>query len=180
MATSMKRTTKVVTSEEEVKAVKKETPKKVFQPNDLIPCKSITAGELLMEGYKTHFVYKWADYDDVQEVEYQDLAYDIRISGRSYSRFPRFIILDDDFIAQNPILNEVYSKMYSVSDLRRMLDMSPSEIKKVVPTLPAGVRESLKTTVSTAITNGTLDSINRIKAFDEVFDTQMFQTLFDN
>ena len=174
MATSMKRTTNTSTEKKEVKG----TSKRVFQPNDLIPCKSITPGELLMEGYKTHFLYRWADYDDVQDVEYQDLAYDIRIQGRSYSRYPRFVILDDDFVEQNPILNEAYSKIYSVSDLRDILQMSPSEIKKVVTALPKGAKDSLKTLVATSISNGTFDSVNRIKVFDEIFETEMLQTLF--
>ena len=52
MATSMKKTT---TSKPKVEET---STKRVFEPNDLIPCKSITAGELLMEGYKTKFVYK--------------------------------------------------------------------------------------------------------------------------
>ena len=172
MATSMKRTAKTATEE------KAAASKRTFQPNDLIPCRSITAGELLMEGYKTHFLYRWADYDDIQDVEYQDLAYDIRIQGRSYSKYPRFIVLDDDFIEQNPTLNEVYSKIYSVTDLRQILDLSPAEIKKVVTTLPKGARDSLKTIVSTSISNGTFDSINKIKVFDELFETEMLQTLF--
>ena len=180
MATSMKKTTTTAKKDIAETSAKTSVKKKTFQPNDLIPCKSITAGELLMEGYKTHFVYRWADYDDIQEVEYQDLAYDIRIHGRSYSRYPRFIVLDDDFVEQNPVLNEVYSKIYSISDLRKMLDLSPAEIKKIIPTLPVGARESLKTIVSTAVSNGTFDSINKIKAFDEVFETQMFQTLFNS
>ena len=181
MATSMKRTTKTTTAvNEETKVVEKnKKEERIFKPDDLIPCRSITAGELLMEGYKTHFVYRWADYDDVQEVEYQDLQYDVRIQGRSYSKYPRFIILDEDFIKQNPALNDVYSKIYTMSDLRKIFDMSVSEIKKVVAGLPSGARDSLKTMVSTAVTNGTLDSINKIKAFDELFETDMFQTLFD-
>lgn len=176
MATSMKRTTNAAPKKE---TVKETSTKREFQPNDLIPCKSITAGELLMEGYKTHFLYKWAEYDDIQEVEYQDLMYDIRIQGRSYSKYPRFIILDDDFIEQNPVLNDIYAQIYTLSDLRKVLDMSPEQIKKTVSALPKGAKESLKTIVSTSITNGTFDSVNKIRAFDEVFETQMAQMLFN-
>jgi hypothetical protein len=57
--------------------------------------------------------------------------------------------------------------------------MTPAEIKKTVTTLPKGARDSLKTIVSTAIANGTLDSVNKIKVFDEIFETEMVQTLFD-
>lgn len=181
MATSMKKTTgtpgrpkKEVSEETSIN-----TESRVFNKEDMIPCRSITFGELLMVGAKTKFVYKWADYDDVQEVEYQDLIYDVRIPGGSYSRFPRFVVLDDDFIEQNPILNEVYSTIYSKSDIRKILDLSPNELKKVVSELPKGVRDSLKTMVATMITNGSFDSMNKIKILDEIFDTQMALTLFN-
>lgn len=183
MATSMKKTTTAGRPKKET-PVNNETSteikeKKVFDKEDLIPCRSITFGELLMVGAKTKFVYKWADYDDIQEVEYQDLVYDVKIPGGSYARFPRFVVLDDDFIEQNPVLNDVYSKIYSKSDIRKILDLSPNELKKVVSELPKGVRDSLKTMVSTMVTNGSFDSMNKIKILDEVLDTQMAQTLFN-
>lgn len=178
MATSMKKTT---TAKKETEAVKEKSAKeqRVFDKEDLIPCRSITFGELLMVGAKTKFVYRWADYDDVQEVEYQDLVYDVKIPGGSYSRFPRFIVIDDDFLEQNPVLNDVYEKIYSKSDIRKILDLSPNEFKKTVETLPKGVRDSLKTMVSTMIANGSFDSMNKIKILDEILDTQMAQTLFN-
>ncbi len=183
MATSMKRTTstsaKAKAEPEVVKETTVEKEERVFDKEDLITCRSITFGELLMVGAKTKFVYKWADYDDVQEVEYQDLIYDVKIPGGSYSRFPRFIVIDDDFLEQNSVLNEVYSKIYSKQDIRKILDLSPSELKKTVEGLPKGVRDSLKTMVATMITNGSFDSMNKIKILDELLDTQMAQTLFN-
>ena len=184
MATSMKRTTTASAKEKNEPAEVKETTvstkeKRLFDKEDLIPCRSITFGELLMVGAKTKFVYRWADYDDVQEVEYQDLVYDVKIPGGSYSRFPRFVVIDDDFIEQNPVLNDIYSKIYSKSDIRKILDLSPSELKKTVEGLPKGVKDSLKTMVSTMITNGSFDSMNKIRVLDEILETQMAQTLFD-
>lgn len=187
MGNSMKRTTKqqepavntVVDSVTEVDTdvvneVVEETkvePKK-FNQEDLIPCKSITAGELLMVGERTKMLYRWADADDIQEVEYQDLIY----AARSNSGFvfkPRFIIMDNDFVAQNPKVQEKYDTMYTNKDLRDIIMLSPKEIKKIVPTLPEGVKESLKSMASTMIDNGTLDSVARIKVLDELFDTNM-------
>ncbi len=182
MATSMKRTTSTSTKASTESEVVKETTvkeKRVFDKEDLIPCRSITFGELLMVGAKTKFVYKWANYDDVQEVEYQDLIYDVKIPGGSYSRFPRFVVIDDDFLDQNPILNDVYSKIYSKQDIRKILDLSPAELKKTVEGLPKGVKDSLKTMVATMITSGSFDSMNKIKILDELLDTQMAQTLFN-
>ena len=179
MATSMKKAT--TTSKTKTEEVKEQSVKerRVFDKEDLIPCRSITFGELLMVGAKTKFVYKWADYDDIQDVEYQDLIYDVKIPGGSYSRFPRFVVIDDDFLEQNPVLDDVYSKIYSKSDIRKILDLSPNELKKTVEGLPKGVKDSLKTMVATMITNGSFDSMNKIKILDEVLDTQMAQTLFN-
>ena len=182
MATSMKRTTSASTkATAESEAVKETTvkDKRIFDKEDLIPCRSITFGELLMVGAKTKFVYKWANYDDIQEVEYQDLIYDVKIPGGSYSRFPRFVVIDDDFLDQNPVLNDIYSKIYSKQDIRKILDLSPNELKKTVEGLPKGVKDSLKTMVATMITNGSFDSMNKIKILDELLDTQMAQTLFN-
>ena len=187
MANSMKKTTKSQESavnpvvenvnevdtdvvNEAVEEIKAE-PKK-FAQYDLIPCKSITAGELLMVGERTKMLYRWADADDIQEVEYQDLIY----AARSNSGFvfkPRFIIMDNDFVAQNPKVQEKYDTMYTNKDLRDIIMLSPKEIKKIVPTLPEGVKESLKSMASTMIDNGTLDSVARIKVLDELFDTNM-------
>lgn len=182
MATSMKKTTSTSTKAPAKSEVVKETTdkeKRVFDKEDLIPCRSITFGELLMVGAKTKFVYKWANYDDIQEVEYQDLIYDVKIPGGSYSKFPRFIVIDDDFLEQNPILNDVYSKIYSKQDIREILNLSPNELKKAVEGLPKGVKDSLKTMVATMITSGSFDSMNKIKILDELLDTQMAQTLFN-
>jgi hypothetical protein len=187
MANSMKKTTKSQESavnpvvdnvtevdadivNEAVEEIKAE-PKR-FAQDDLIPCKSITAGELLMVGERTKMLYRWADTDDIQEVEYQDLIY----AARSNSGFvfkPRFIIMDKDFVAQNPKVQEKYDTMYTNKDLRDIIMLSPKEIKKIVPTLPEGAKESLKSMASTMIDNGVLDSVARIKVLDELFDTNM-------
>lgn len=188
MANNMKKTTKAETSdakkvvidtvednvnevvEEIVKPIKTESKK--FAQDDLIPCKSITAGELLMVGERTKMLYRWADADDVQEIEYQDLIYATR-SNSGFVFKPRFIIMDNDFVIQNPKVQEKYDTMYTNKDLRDILLLSPAEIKKAIPTLPEGAKESLKSMASTMIDNGSLDSVARIKVLDELFNTNL-------
>ena len=85
---------------------------------------------------------------------------------------PYFIIDDEDFLKQFPQVQKVYNTIYDIDDLKNVLKMSPSQIKKIVPTLPSGARESVKSIVADAVQNGSLDSVQRIKAFDEVFDTK--------
>lgn len=152
-----------------------------YNKDDLIPCKSITDGELLMVGAQSKMLYRWADIDDVQEVEYQDLSYDARVSGNaSYSKHPRFIILDDEFVAQNPAIGDVYKKLYSYSDMRDILSLPVGEMQAAINGIPSGVKDSLKSIAGRMIRDGSLDSVGRIKALDEIFGTDMLHMLTDN
>ena len=65
----------------EIEEVKVETKKekvaqksvRKYAPTDRIPCRSLTYGELLLTGPKTRLLHTWANYGDVNEMEYQDL-----------------------------------------------------------------------------------------------------------
>ena len=143
-----------------------------FAADDTIRCVSITSGELLMIGEKTKSVYKWADRGDEREVEYQDLIY----AARAHSGFvfkPRFMIMDEDFLNQNPDVQEVYNTMYTLKDIKDVLALDPYSMKQTILSLPEGAKESIKSMAATMITNGTLDSVTKIKILDEIFDTQL-------
>lgn len=153
--------------------------KKTFKSDDLIECRSNTSGELLVIGDKSGILYKFADYGDVESIEYQDLLYAVRRKSQNITT-PRFIILDKDFVAQNKELDTIYSSIYSSKDLKDILKMSVREIKEIVPTLPDGVKDSLKGMVVNGINDGSFDSINKVRAFDELFGTNMLLMLTNN
>jgi len=156
---------------EEVVTVKTE-PRK-FEATDGVRCRSITSGGLYMEGIKSHILYEWADNGDVTEVEYQDIVAAIR-SNVNYISKPYFIIEDDDIIAQFPQLNKIYASMYSFKDLRDVLvELSPNNMKSTILSLPEGAKESIKSIASKMISNGTLDSVQKIKILDEIFNTEL-------
>ncbi len=160
-------TTDVV--EEIVKETKIETKK--FKETDPITCVSITAGELGMLGIKTGINYTWAGRGDETDVEYQDLVAAIR-SGKKQITAPRFIIKDEDFLKQYPQIEQIYSSMLSYNDLKDILKLDVVNMKKVINQLPTGAKESIKNIVSTQIANGFLDSVQKIRALDEIFDTK--------
>jgi hypothetical protein len=189
MATSknMKKTV-AVKAETDTEAVVKETietveetvekeivvttaPRK-FAVDDLIPCTSITSGELLMIGERTKMLYRWADRGDVQDIEYQDLIYATRANSGFVFK-PRFMIQDNDFLNQNPSVREKYETMYTINDFKDILDLPVSTMKKTIMELPDGAKESIKSMASTMISNGALDSVSKIKALDEIFNTNM-------
>lgn len=152
--------------------VKEKTPRK-YEATEGISCRSITPGGLYMEGIKSHIVYEWANNGDVTEVEYQDLIAAIR-SNVSYITKPYFIIEDEDIVAQFPQINKIYESMYSVKDLKEVLtDLSPRDMKATILKFPDGAKESIKHIASQMISNGTLDSVQKIKILDEIFGTRL-------
>lgn len=158
--------------EEVVETVAKREPKK-FEATDGIPCRSIVSGGLYMSGIKSHIMYEWSDNGDITEVEYQDIVAAIR-SNVSYISKPYFIIEDEDIIAQFPQLNRIYASMYSFKDLRDVLTELPAKsMKATILSLPEGAKESIKNIASQMISNGTLDSVQKIKILDEIFDTEL-------
>ena len=188
MATAMKKTnTKASTVEDidiieekneiidevEVEPKKKEKNPKKFEATEGIPCKSITPGGLYMEGIKSHIVYEWADNGDVTEVEYQDLAAAIR-SNVSYISKPYFIIEDEEVLEQFPQIKKRYESMYSIKDLRDVLtDLPVKTMKATILSLPEGAKESIKHLASQMISNGSLDSVQKIKTLDEIYGTEL-------
>jgi len=164
------------------RAEEKTTPEvRKFQKDDPIPCRSLTSGELMMEGKKSKELYRWADIDDIQDVQYEDLVYDVRAAGNSsFALYPRFVVMDEDFIEQNPKLNEAYAGVYSYEDINEMFKMPAAQMKETIKALPNGIKNTIRTLASTAIRSGELDSVQKIAALDDIFGTQMLKMLADN
>lgn len=152
--------------------VKEESKKKSFKANDGVKCTSITPGGLFMVGLKSDILYSWVDAGDVVYVEYADLVAEVRTKGM-YAFRPRFVVDDADFIAEFPELDTLYAGLYSKQDLKKILSLEPNQMRSVIMQLPDGAKDSVKTLAVTAIERGELDSINRIKVIDEIFDTNM-------
>ena len=161
----------VQTTTEPASVVKK-TEKRQYAPSDPIDCISITAGELGMTGLKSGISYRWAERGDVTEVEYQDIVAAIR-SHKSFVVKPYFVIQDEDLIDEFPQLKKIYEKMYSLKDLEDVFRLPLGEMKKVILELPDGAKETIKHIAATKMTDGSLDSVKRIRIIDEIFNTEL-------
>ena len=150
--------------------------KKKFQDNDKIPCMSITAGKYVWVGPKSDDVYRWISDGDVVDVRYSDLVAAVR--GRKPMVFkPRVVIQDDDFLAEYPDIQKLYDSMYSKEDLYAILQLAPNEMRRIIPQLPDGVKDSLKTLAVKAIDDGRLDSVQRVRVIDDIFGTDILLKL---
>ena len=168
-----------VNSVENTAEVKTETKKEVkkekrkYEQSEGILCKSITSGGLYMPGLKSNILYTWIDSGDQIEVEYQGLLAAIR-SNNSYVMRPFFVIEDEEFVSQFPQLKKLYDKLYSVGELKDVItDLSPADMKATILSLPQGAQDSIKHIASKMVSDGTLDSVRKIKILDEIFDTEM-------
>jgi hypothetical protein len=166
-----------VVVKEIVREVVKEVPvqvesKKRFEPTDLITCRSVVNGRVYMEGSASLLHYTWMDFGDEVDVEYRDLVAAVR-NKSGYIMRPFFVIMNDDFIQEFSFLKEIYAKQYSAKDLAKILSLDVNEMTEEIKGLPGNVKEILKGIASTWIENGRLDSFKKIKALDELLDTDL-------
>lgn len=169
MATTKKTSvTEEVTKDEVIKETPKKTPRK-FAQDEMIPCRSVTYGELLYPAKKSQLLYTWANYGDVTEVEFQDLQA-LRSTRSQYLNDPKFIIEDEELLEQWPEFKKLYENV-ALIDTDKLFALPLNQFKAKLRNIPAGFRDSLKNVASAKILDGTLDSLAKINAMDEILGT---------
>lgn len=154
----------------ETKATKKVARK--FEPDDLIVCRSITFGELLLTGKKSKLLYSWANYGDTTEVEYQDLQA-LKSTRSSYLFKPRFIIEDEELAAQwSKDFGDIYKNIEDI-DAEDLLKLPVAQLRSKLKKAPKGVQLAVKNIAGDKILNGSLDSLAKIKAIDDILGTDL-------
>lgn len=171
--TETKDTEAVAVVEQEEKPAKTTRKKKTFENTDLIDCKSMIHGALYMKGRNTGQVYYWAGINDVIGVEYRDLVSEVRNSSSKFVYAPRFYITNEDFLSEFPKLKEFYESLYTENDFRNILNMSVRDMTAAIKELPDSAKERLKAYVGFQMGNGSLDSLSKIRALDEIFGTNL-------
>ena len=151
------------------KAAPKKTAKK-YAPTDLIECRSITGGELILVGDKTKLHYTWSDYGDTAYVEYQDLqALQSRKSG--FLTKPRFIIEDDELVEQwKSMLKPIYDKINTKS-IEDFFELPIKKFEAQLKIIPVGLKEAVKTRAVQMIQSDELYDIRKVRAIDEAWGT---------
>lgn len=159
------------TVEKEVQKPSIKAPRK-YATDEQIMCRSITYGELLITGPKSKLLYSWANYGDTTPVEYQDLQA-LRSTRSAHLLKPRIIIEDDELVSQwGSDFSNLYSKIVDV-DVDKLFDLPIGKFKTALKNSPKGVQQAVKNIAGEKIINGTLDSVAKIKAIDEVLGTDL-------
>lgn len=159
-----------IEKKEVIEAVPKKTPRK-FAMDDPILCKSVTFGELLLPGKKSQLLYTWANYGDTTEVEFQDLQA-LRSTRSAYLNAPYFVIEDEELLEQWPEFKALYEKVAAI-DVDNLFNLPINQFKKRLREIPVGFKDSIKNIASDKILNGSLDSLAKINALDEILGTDL-------
>ena len=156
---------------ENVKVESKKAPRK-YAPSDMIPCRSITYGELLLTGTKSKLLYSWANYGDITEVEFQDLQA-LKSTRSTYLFRPRLVIEDEELVEQwGKDFATLYQDIIDV-DVEDLLKLPINQFKSKLKKASKGVQQAVKNIAGEKILNGSLDSLAKIKAIDEILGTDL-------
>lgn len=149
-----------------------------IKPNDLVETTSVTAGELIMIGRKSHRLYRWKDYKDIQYVEYQDLQAECFSATSKYLFDPLIIINSEEVLAQKEFqkVAKLYETVISSEEMDKLFSADLTTFEKTLKTLPKGLQNSVKTIAAGKILDGSLDSINKIKAIDKILGSDLFNS----
>lgn len=171
-------TEEVAVEESKVKEPKKApvTSKvnKKYSPNDLVECRSVTGGELILIGDKSKLQYTWADYGDTAWIEYQDLqALQSRRSG--FLTKPRFIIEDETLVEQwGSMLKPIYDKINTQS-IEDFFALPLNKFKAQLKVMPEGLKDAVKTRAVQMIQSEELYDIRKVREIDEVLGTDFVE-----
>lgn len=169
-------TTEEIMDIEVLEEVAKPAPKKVnkpkHDPSELILCRSVRFGELILIGPKTKMRYSWSNEGDVREVEYQDL-----VSWRAlHSRYlfdPMIIIEDEDICEEwKADLGKLYEKVQEI-DLKAMFNLPPRQFMAQLKKLPESMKSSVQNMAYAMVQDGTLYDLRIIKGIDETLGTEL-------
>ena len=144
-------------------------PKK-YAPTDVIECRSVTGGELILIGDKTKLHYNWADFGDTAYVEYQDLqALQSRRSG--FLTHPRFIIEDENLVEQwGSMLKPIYDKI-NTKNIEDLFNLPVGQFETQLNAVPDGLKDAIKTKAVQMIQSDELYDIRKVRAIDEALGT---------
>ena len=161
-----------VAEEVVTKPVTKKVNKPKHDPSELVSCRSVRFGELILIGPKTRMPYSWANEGDIREVEYQDL-----VSWRAlHSRYlydPMIIIEDEDIREEwKADLGVLYDSLQQV-DLKEMFKLPHRQFVSQLKKLPEGMKSTVQNMAYAMIQDGTLYDLRTIRVIDEVLGTEL-------
>lgn len=160
----------------EKKLVKKEKPQTIsaeslkrFNPDDMIPCKSIVPWKVILLSADKTITYRWGTYGDIEYVAYRDL--------QNWRRQPAIkdgliMIEDPDICFQwRNELGAIYDKFLNVEYPEEFFDLDDTAFEKLLTEANDTLKEVLKYTAMDMIRNTNYPSVSKVSIMDRVLNT---------
>ena len=142
---------------------------KRFNPDDLIPCKSVTPWELVAVGMDKNTVYHWNGYGDVDYVSYRDLQ---SFRRKDLIKKPKVIIEDADLCYQwRRELGDTYKYYLGVEYPEEFFDLTDREFEKLLRVAPNTIKEVIKFTAMNMVRNENYPTLQKLTLVDEILGT---------
>lgn len=174
---------KVITGNTQAKTTKA-TPKRVKITDDIqIRVKSNYYGTLFFKNKRTGDSVEWKNPGEIQNVTMGDLKA-MRAEQAPFFKNQWLVILgvaeyedcratcEDIFKALT--IEQFYKNYIEPTDYRVICGWSEKEIAERVAMLTAGAKENLVVALNTYIKDGTLDSLRKIRAFEEALGYKLY------
>lgn len=159
----------------EVTTTIKEENKKVFSPDEMIPCRSVTPWEVIAVGVDKQTVYHWGYYGDVDYVKFRDLQ---NLRRTDYITKPMIIIEDADLCKQwNRELGNAYKYFLNVEYPEEFFDLEDNKFEKLLTQAPDVFKEIVKTTAVSMIRNENYPTVQKLNLIDEILGTCLKELL---
>lgn len=141
--------------------------------SDLITCRSVTFGKLIVSGKSFDDVYIFYNYGDTCEISVKDLK-TLRSTRSRFLFDPMFMIEDEEFLEQPEWsrLKKLYDEL-TYKDAVEILNLPNDRFEKALGNLPDGFIKAIQSAISTGLTDGTFDSISKVRIFDRVCGTDL-------
>lgn len=162
------------------KITKKE--KLVLSDSDELLVKSNVFGELIYINHKTGDETTWENQGEIQPMTVKDLK-DMKAKQLMFFKENWISVIGSDYVDMETYsIFDIYeslqvAKYYKDSvmptDIEDVFSWDIEKMKKYIKLMPATIRETIAVRANDKIKNGSLDSISKVKALEEILGCEL-------
>lgn len=153
-----------VAEAEETKVVERKKAKEISM-NELIPVRNLCSSSLSYISRKTNMLFQWAEYGDVEHIEFSELM-TMKASQPRFLTEP-FLFIEDMDVVEKLGLTKLYDQIAQVMDLDNFFGLPSVEMERILNELPNGSKELIKDEAMKRVAAGSLYDIRKIKSLEE-------------
>lgn len=146
-------------------------PKHIFNDNDLILCMSGVRGDMRFVSNLSNFTVKTTQFGQTVKIPYQDLVYVHNISPQAFHDGK--IIVLNEHLQEEFGLEDVYKKVITPKNIRKVLELDANELSKFISDMPKGMKPSLYNEARKLYQVGKLDSRRTVEVIEEEFGVSL-------